>query len=77
MALSTHSHLRPRLKRRRCIPLTPFHACMAGYRGNFIVYLTHERAVTKQNAFKKAMLFHNLMKDYWSCIIHMLNTFLD
>jgi hypothetical protein len=52
-------------------------AFVAGYNGNFIIFLTHEQALTKQNAFKKAMLFHNLMKVYWSCIILMLNTFLD
>lgn len=77
VALSIHSHLRLRLKRNRCIPFSPFCAFMAGYRGNFIICLTHEWAITKQNAFKKAMLFHNLMKVYWSCIILMLNTFLD
>lgn len=76
VALSTSSHPRPRLKRSRCIPLPPFCAFMAGYTGNFIIYCTHEWAIRKQNAFKKAMLFHNLMKVYWSCIILMLNSFL-
>jgi len=45
--------------------------------GVTIIYIIREWAITKQNAFKKAMLFYNLMKDYWNHIILMLNTFLD
>lgn len=42
VALTTHPHLMPRLKK---------------------------LALTKQNAFKKAVLFHNLTEIYFSCII--------
>jgi hypothetical protein len=42
VALTTHPHLGPRLKKSRAIPLLPFCTSMTNYRGNFTFLCAEE-----------------------------------